>query len=637
MPKTDWVEDSYQPNLLEQTKDVITRGTSHVGSSLGKNRLNWLLALTLTLLFLLGLRLVWLQIWRGDEYRLLAINNSERIIPIPAERGLLFDRHGKQLVDNVPSFSLYLLPQDLPRDSTARQYIIDQAASLSNKSQTEIKELIDQYKSYSQDSIVIKEDIDYETALQLQVASTDIPSIFIAQGSKRWYGMHSATSSTALPSSLSHILGYTGKLDAAELKKLYSQGYIPTDSIGKTGIEKEYESNVRGVNGRRRLQVNARGKEQAVLGEIAAVSGAQLELTIDLLYQEKLQNIMQSSLEKAGKSRAAGIVTNLKGEILALVSLPTFDDNDFSGGISTTTYKKYLEDENHPLFNRAISGLYPSGSTIKPVVAAAALEEHIIDRSTTFLSTGGVQVGQWVFPDWKAGGHGITNVTKSLAWSVNTFYYYIGGGFQTFNGLGADRLAGYLRRFGLGSILGIDLPGESAGFVPTKAWKEERKNEPWYIGDTYNLSIGQGDLLVTPLQIAAQTLAIANGGTLYVPSVGKTLINPITGERHDFKPKVLRTSLASSETINIIRSGMRDCVVYGSCSQLGSLLFSSAGKTGTAQWNQAKENHAWFTSFAPFDKPEITVTILVEEGGEGSRISLPIAKEFYAWWWKESR
>ena len=337
--RINWVEDSYHPGIGQQTEDFVTRGTSHVGSSLRQQRLYWLLSGIMCLLLVLGLRLVWLQLWHGQDYRVLAVNNSERIIPIPAERGLIFDRVGTQLVENVPSFSLYLLLQDLPRDLSARQQVIDRAAVLSGKKQTEIQQLIDDYKAYTQDSIVIKEDIDYDAALQLQVASTDVPSIFIAQGSKRLYGVRTAVSSTApLPDSLSLVLGYIGKLDPDELKKLHSQGYIPTDSIGKTGIEKEYETYARGTHGRRRVQVNARGKEQTVLAEVAPVAGSQIQLAIDLKYQQKLQDIIQNYLVRAGKKRAAGVVTNPNtGEILALVNLPSFDNNSFSGGISSTT------------------------------------------------------------------------------------------------------------------------------------------------------------------------------------------------------------------------------------------------------------------------------------------------------------
>ena len=433
--------------------------------------------------------------------------------------------------------------------------------------------------------------------------------------------------------SLAHVLGYVGKLNPEELKKYYTDGYLPTDSIGKSGIEKNYETLLRGVPGKRRLQVNAGGKDQAIIAETPAIPGTHVQLAIDLELQQELERVMRNILAQKNKTRAAGVAINPQtGAVLALVSLPGFDNNDFSGGISSEAYRAYLENPDNPLFNRAIGGTYPSGSNLKPAIAAAALEEGVIDENTSFLSNGGLRVGPWFFPDWKAGGHGQTDVAWSIAWSVNTFYYYIGGGFGNFHGLGVERITAYLRRFGFGTELGIDLPGEQSGFVPSRAWKEQVKKEPWYIGDTYNLSIGQGDFLTTPLQIANMTAAIANGGTLYRPQVIGAQIDPITKEKTPSTPIVLRPQVVSARTIAAVQKGMRDCVEVGSCRQLKKLNIRAGGKTGTAQWNASKENHAWFTSYAPAEKPTIALTILVEEGIEGSTISTPIAYEFYKWW-----
>ncbi len=631
-----WVEESFYPDITESTADFVSRGTSHIGSGLKPRRVVWLSLAIAFILFSLLARIIYLQIWAGPRYRAMAISNSERVLPIHAERGLIFDRNNQQLVENIPSFSLYITPNDLPfaRNVAARAAAVARISELSGVSVAEINDLIAEYKAYQSDSVILREDIDYETALRLRVESAAVPGLLIAQGSKRFYGLTARTTTSSLPLSLSHVLGYLGKLNPEELKDKYRDGYLPTDVLGKSGLEKWYETALRGVPGRRRLQVNSSGKEQTILAEVAPVAGKHLGLTLDLEAQEKLENIMNHYVSGAGKSgRAAAVVTDaLTGGIIALVSLPGYDNNDFSGGIASTTYRDYLADEKQPLFNRAIAGLYPSGSTIKPVVAAAALEENIIGVNTSFESTGGVRVGQWYFPDWKPGGHGTTNVSKSLAWSVNTFYYYIGGGYGPVNGLGVERITAYLRKFGLGLTLGIDLPGEQYGFVPSRKWKEETKKELWYIGDTYNLSIGQGDLLVTPLQIAATTGVVANGGTLHRPHLVKELIDPVTNERTAVEAPPVRREVASATNLAIIRQGMRECVEYGSCRQLSGLPFAAAGKTGTAQWNSTKPNHAWFTSFAPAENPKITVTVLVEEGGEGSGISVQIANEFYQWW-----
>lgn len=635
--RTQWVENNFDIDPVTRADALIPRGTSHVGSSLSRSRLAILVMIMVGVFTLLVGRLIYLQIIRGTYFRQLAENNSERIIPVPAERGLVFDRRGRQLVKNIANFSLVLIPQDLPRQPVDRKIVIEKAAAIAGRKPEDIQTLINEFRAYQQDSLTIKEDLDYDTALKLQIQSVDIPGIFIAEGSKRWYGNASATSTAVdphLPSSLSHLLGYLGKLDQKELNNLFDKGYLPSDSLGKSGIEKTYETILRGTYGRRRVEVNVQGKEQLTLAEIAPRPGQPIKLAIDVAMQGKLQTIMEHYLAVNHKTRASGIVMDPRnGEILAMVSLPAYDNNDFAGGIESSVYSRYVDNSDNPLFNRAISGAYPSGSTIKPVMATAALEEGIVDRATSFLSNGGLQVGPWFFPDWKAGGHGVTNVTKSLAWSVNTYYYYIGGGYGSFNGLGVDRITGYLRRFGFGSALGIDVPGEESGFVPTKEWKLETKKEPWYIGDTYNLAIGQGDLLVTPLQIAEATASVANGGIMYRPHIVKSIMDPTKGSEEPLKIDILRQPLAKAGTLAIIRDGMRECVTYGSCRQLSRLPFPVAGKTGTAQWNSTKPNHAWFTSFAPFDKPELVVTVLVEEGVEGSAISAPIAYEFYAWWW----
>ena len=637
--RTEWVESSMYTakGISSRTTDLITSGTSHVGSSLRWRKLRLAALAMIGILGIIFIRLVYVQLINGNKYRQLAINNSENLISIPAERGLIFDAKGFQLVENVPSFVLYLSPTDLPKKETDRNLVLAEAARLADLKIEDITSLISKYRAFQQDAITLREDISYERALSLEVASASLPGVTIGQGSKRLYGIASKNNSkifsTSTAWSLAHVLGYVGKLNPEELKKLYLNGYLPTDSIGKSGVEKWYETALRGEPGKRRLQVNAGGIDQSVIAETAPVPGSHLQLSIDWELQQELERVMKNILVQKNKTRAAGVAINPQtGAVLALVSLPGFDNNDFSGGISSATYQGYLDNPDHPLFNRAIGGTYPSGSNIKPAIAAAALEEGVVDENTSFLSTGGLKVGPWFFPDWKAGGHGQTNVAWSIAWSVNTFYYYIGGGFGNFHGLGVERLTAYLRRFGFGKELGIDLPGEQSGFVPSRAWKEEVKKEPWYIGDTYNLSIGQGDFLTTPLQIASMTAVISNGGTLYQPQVVDAIINPLTGVKTDLKPVVLRSGIVSPRTIAAVQKGMRDCVEIGSCRQLKKLNIRAGGKTGTAQWNASKANHAWFTSYAPAEKPSIALTILVEEGIEGSTISEPMAYEFYKWW-----
>lgn len=637
--KQDWTENSFVFDAAAGKQVAIPKSGRFVGNSVTQKTKKFLIIFVGGILAILLVRILYLQILQGHNFLASAEQNRQRIISVPSERGLLYDRNGVQLTKNIPKFSLTLVPQDLPRDITKREKIIRRLSELTGQGTKEIRATLEEYGSYSYESIVIKENLDYDQALLIHIAASDLPGIKIGRGSKRLYTLDTSeegsTTSTEsnLPLSLSHILGYEGKLNKQELDEFYDQGYLPSDSIGKAGIERFYESYVRGVYGKKRIEVDAYGREQTALAEEDPVPGSHIVLSIDIEMQKKLEEILQDHLDKNKLSRGSGIVMNPKnGEILAMVSLPSYNNNDFSGGISQENYSKYIENENHPLFNRAIAGTYPSGSTIKPAVAAAALQEGIIKPNTSFRSVGGIQVGPWFFPDWQAGGHGITNVRKSIAWSVNTFYYYIGGGHNDFVGLGVEKIKNYLEEFGFAKKLGVDIPSEASGFIPSIDWKQEKIGEGWYVGDTYNLSIGQGYLLVTPLQIANLTATIANGGKVYRPHFAKKIIDPLTKEENDLKPEILNEQVVDAPHIQTVRLGMKDCVDYGSCRYLSLLPFSIAGKTGTAQWSSKKENHAWFTSFAPFNNPQIVVTILVEEGGQGSDIAVPIAFDFYNWW-----
>lgn len=633
--KHQWVEDNVLFTRKTGRQTLLPYSNSHVNSSFENKTARWFFIFLSIIFILIVGRIFYLQIISGSDYRALAERNRQRIIPIPAERGLMYDRNSVSLTANIPSFSIAVVPQDLPRQESKRAPLIKKLAELSSQDENAIRQILREYSAYSYESIVIQENIDYDTALKLLISATDLPGIQIQRGSKRHYENYKtqAPIATSTPYSLAHIIGYIGKLNQTELTDLYQKKYYPSDYIGKSGVEKTYETALRGTFGRRRIEVNATGKEQSVLAEEAPIPGQHVKLAIDLEMQKMLEKIISNSLKANNKDRASGIVMNPNsGEILAMVNLPAFDNNDFSGGISTQRYKTYTEDENKPLFNRAIGGSYPSGSSIKPAIAASALQEGIITASTSFLSTGGLWVSKWFFPDWQAGGHGVTNVRKALASSVNTFFYYIGGGYKNFIGLGPDKLKTWLEKFGFSRLSGIDLPGENDGFLPSPEWKEKTKNEQWYIGDTYNFSIGQGDVLVSPLQIANMTASIANGGKLMEPHVVKSLIDPVTKKETEIAPRVIRENFISTKNLDTVKLGMRDCITSGSCKHLASLPFAVAGKTGTAQWNSNKPNHAWFTSFAPLNSPEIVVTILVEEGGEGSAISAPIAYEFYKWW-----
>jgi penicillin-binding protein 2 len=302
------------------------------------------------------------------------------------------------------------------------------------------------------------------------------------------------------------------------------------------------------------------------------------------------------------------------------VSYPSFDPNVFSQPALRSQASDLFTDTAKPMFNRATDGTYASGSIIKPFEAAGGLQEGIITDQSTVLSTGGIHIGPYHFFDWKAGGHGVTDVKKAIAESVNTFFYLLAGGDATHVGLGPDKIAYYLGLFGWAKPTGIDLPHEATGFVPTPAWKEATYHDRWYIGDTYHLGIGQGSVLVTPIQIATATSVLANGKYLYRPYLLQS-------------DHIQKQAIAiDAQNIQIVREGMRQAVTDGSARPLNTLSIPIAGKTGTAQIGGTDYTQAWFTSFGPFDKPHLTVTVLLEKGGAGDADAEPIAKDIWQWW-----
>jgi penicillin-binding protein 2 len=612
----DWVENSF--NSFEDKGE--SGSAQFLSLSLSTKKLKFFLLFLLFGVMVLFGKSFYLQVIKGEHYFALAEDNRIRTKYIKASRGVFYDRNSNPLVHNISGFSIFITPADLPRNDLERDMVLQHVSDIAEISLDELKEKINDRRYYFQ-PIAIETGIGYERAMALKIISADLLGVSLEIDTWRQY---------LAGSSFSHLLGYVGKINAEEYESK-SDNYLLSDNIGKTGLEKSFEDLLRGEHGKRLIEVDAFGREKKVVSRSEFRPGRDLILSIDQELQNKSYEILEEAL--GDKKAAVVIISNPQnGEILSLVDYPSYDNNLFATGISHDDYNALIGDERNPLFMRSIAGEYPSGSTVKIVVSAAALEEGLVTRNTTFTSVGGLWVGnKWFFPDWKTGGHGLTNVTKAIAESVNTYFYYIGGGFGEFTGLGVDVLGKYMRMFGIGERLGIDLPGEQDGFVPTKDWKEEVKNEPWYIGDTYHLAIGQGDILVTPLQVNSYTAAIANGGTLYRPMLVRELIHD-DGKREILMPEIIRDIEVDSGNIDIVRSGMRQAVTGGSAIRLNSLPVEAAGKTGTAQWNSTKENHAWFTAFAPYDKPSFAITVLVEEGGEGSAVAVPIANEIMRYW-----
>ncbi len=612
--------------LKQKNKTIFLR------PAISSKKIYFIAGLFFLILLIFAVQTAYFQIIRGAYYRNLAENNRIRTVITPSYRGIIYDRNNTPLVKNISSFAFSLVPSKLPQSSEERNNLLQIIADTVKKPKEEIEATLLDYELYSNEAVFVAGNLSHESVLILTKLSSENPSIVIGERLEREY--------INTTPSFSHLLGYIGQISKEEYEKKKTDGYYLRDFLGKTGVEMAYEKELRGKFGKKQIEINALGQEKRIIAKEEAVSGKDLVLTIDAKMQTELERIMKEYLRMNNKKKAAGIVIKPQnGEILALVSWPSFSNNDFAKGISKELYDKLSSDPNQPLFPRAISGEYPSGSVIKPLWAFAALEEGIITPQTTIVSVGGIKIGNSFFSDWKAGGHGAVNVLRALAESVNTFFYYISGGYGAFGGLGLDKLAEYATIFGIGEKTEIDLPYEQNGFFPSEKWKKDSSGEPWYIGDTYHLSIGQGHLLVTPLQMAVLTSAFANNGILIVPHVLKQIITPSfsppiprqVGEQRELEG-VKRNVFLNSVSFDIVRQGMRETVISGSARRLGNLGMEIAGKTGTAQTAATRPTHAWFTGFYPYKDPQIVFTVLVEEGGEGSGITLSIIHDFLKWY-----
>jgi len=627
----DEIRDRNLNNTYKQEMDEIRidgYSKESLKLFLNEQKIRFLFYVILIGLIIIFARIFYLQIARGGYYLSLSENNRIAVEEIKAPRGVIYDRNGNQLVKNIPNFTLYFIPSDLPKETDELNNLISKVSAIINLSSEEIQKKIDSVANDKPSELLtIKEFIDYNTALKLNIIIQDLPGVRLELNSIREYSNSP---------SLSHVIGYTSKINSTELAE--NEDYSITDYIGKTGLEKYYENELKGQKGKRQIEKDSKGRLKRVIATKDYIAGNNLSISIDSLLQETLYSQLKKQVDALHSSGGAAVALDPRnGEVLALVSYPSYDNNLFFKGLSTDEFNNILNDPKKPLINRTISGEYPPGSTIKPVWAAAALQEGIINENTTVNSTGCIQIDKWFFPDWKTGGHGQTNVTKAIAESVNTFFYTIGGGYGDITGLGVDKMDQYAQLFGLNQKLGIDLLGEQNGFLPTKQWKEQTKGEKWYIGDTYHLAIGQGDILVTPLQIASYTAYFANAGILYKPHLLKEVRDNEDNLLTAVSLDEIRKNIVDSNNTQIVRKGLREAVLSGSARALNGESFTSAAKTGTAQYAANKKSHAWFTVFAPYENPEIVITVLIENGGEGNVTALPVAKSTLEWYFSQKK
>ncbi len=566
---------------------------------------------------LLFLRLVYLQIIKGEEYRLKSEKNAVRLKSIKSSRGLIFDTNKKLVVDNRPSFNLKIVLEDAGEvKKTVRK--------VAELIQVPFPELMDSIARAGKGAfyklITLKDDISRDQLAIVEAHKFDLPGIHIDIEPTRHY---------IYKKSAAHLLGYLGQINYKELKSGNYPNVKTGDSIGRYGIEKSFEKYLQGKRGGRQIEVDANGRTIKILKTVEPVAGLDLNLTLDL----DLQLTAEKWLEN--KDGAVVAIDPNNGDVLVMASNPSFDQNDFIGGISQKKWKALILDPGKPMINKAIQAEYPPASTYKIITSFAALEEKHIDMNTTAFCPGFLKYGNRVYRCWNKHGHGEMNVIDALTQSCDVFYYQ--AGIKT----GVDALAQYAMGCGLGKKTGIMLANEKKGLIPTSAWKKKRYNESWQGGETLSIAIGQGYNLVTPLQMAVLIAAVGNGGTLFKPRIVKTIEDSHGQIVKKIDPEITGGLPASKETLNIVRSALLEVVQgdRGTARRIRLKNVEIAGKTGTAQVFSIKKgekidtenleyslrDHAWFICYAPADNPVIAISVMIEHGEHGSSTAAPIA------------
>ncbi len=633
-------------------------------ADLSLRRRLWVFRGIVILVFLIFALQMWrLQIAEGEYYRMLADRNRFRLMPIQAARGVIYDRHGRILVRNIPSFTVTIIPAYLPEDEQEEMTILSRLSALLEipisaatasadpaPPQRGLKEIVGEARDTAPyRPLTLKTNVDRDTVFIIEEEHLGLPGVLIEIEPIRQYPSAALTS---------HIIGYMGHIPGAQAELYTSQGYDPnSDKVGLTGVELTFEEELRGSKGFKYSEVDVAGREIRAVGDPQpSLPGHNLILTIDLDLQKFTEDALRQGMEEAEayygeasrvESGVAIVMNPQTGEILSFVSLPSYDNNLFASGISQEDWALLTEDPGKPLVNHAVSGQYPPGSAFKIVPAAAALEEGVINSKTTLNCEGTLWLPNKYFPDdpelaqqfycWihKYGrGHGWLNIIQGIAQSCDIFFYQVAGGLEEFQGLGLERLAEYAHAFGLGQPTGIDLPGEASGLVPTKKWKRLNYSESWATGDTYNVAIGQGFILVTPLQLLNATAAVVNGGTLYRPQIVYQITDADGVVTRPFTPEVLGEIPVSEENLALVREGLRAAVEWGTGWGANLEGVAVAGKTGTAEYPGPPiddeghlPTHAWFTAVAPAEEPEIALVIFVAGGGEGTITAVPIATD----------
>ena len=578
-----------------------------------QRRLPLLAAFIILVIVILFIRLWYLQVLKGEYYHEQAESNRIRPVMLRPPRGVIYDRSGRPLVENELVFDISLIPEDAPNlDATIEKLsaVVKITPEVIRKALEDAADVRTRY-----DPVKIREEAPWDEVAVVEAHQEDLPGAIIEPEHLRRYPYGGLAS---------HQFGYIGKVSQSQRKKEQTDlGML----IGQSGLEKIYDKLLRGVAGRRMIQVNAAGRKVKDLGIEEPRPGTDIYLTIDLDAQKAAED---------GLGSMAGAVVAMDpntGEILALASHPTYDPNLFPRGISPKDWVRLMNDPSHPMYNRAIQSVYPPGSTFKIIVSLAGLESGVIKLDDKVPCKGFLMSGRHSFRCWKKGGHGSVSFHQALVESCDVYFYTMG------DRIGWDRVAEYARKLGFGSLTGILLPDEKPGLIPTTEWKKKRTGEAWYPGDTYINSIGQGYIQVSPIQACQMISVVANGGRFYRPMLLKQTRNRETGDVEVFSPEQINSVTLDPKTLWEVRSALAGVVNEpgGTAHKAATPLAIVAGKTGTAQviaqkvagrkLSEETQDHAWFVAFAPVENPKIAVAVVVEHGGHGGSAAAPIAKK----------
>ena len=578
----------------------------------------------------LWMRVWYLQILKGKDFMGQSEENRVRKVSLPDYRGAIKDRRGETVVNIRPSFNLYVTPEDadnLPKS-------LELLSRTMEIKEENLKENIRKSRSFQ--DVLVKKDISRKDTAYIEENKMRLPGISIKVEPLRSY---------VYKDFAAHVLGYLGEISKGELKTPEYKAYRLGEMIGKNGLESVYEFNLKGKKGFKEVEVDVSGRELKTLRKLSPEVGDSLILTLDVRVQKKLEELM-GEISTTNPVEGSVVVMKVQtGEIIAMVSKPSFDPNLFAAGISREQWNSLVNDDKHPLQNKAIDGQYPPASTYKLVTAYAALAENLIEPETTIFCPGHFRLGKRRYRCWKKGGHGAMNLHDALGQSCDVYFYTLG------HRVGVDNLEKYARKFGLGERTGIGLKGEKPGLIPSKLWKEKNRNEPWLLGETISASIGQGYNLVTPLQNVSMISTLANGGLLLRPYLVRKIEDSDGNVIREIFPKIIKNIEIDLEILKLLKEGLRGVVNEphgtGHRARLKNIVVS--GKTGTAQVVAMKDSeavipedetpysfrdHAWFIAFAPYKKPEVAVSVIIEHGGHGGAVAAPIARKILETYFK---